>query len=308
VSGNEACPATCGTCDDGAASCEDGIQNGDEEGVDCGGPCKACPELGCEEGFYGPECKPCECVNGACHDGIDGTGQCVCDDAWTGDICDMCADNYFPVGESCGACPGSVMNPVKNGSGESGDMSGWNLTKNGGDGWIWASGGVDAIDGAFRTSFASCVRNQLVDLIAAGYTEQELDAGYPITVGEYYHSVYTAGDPYTFYTELRGANQEVLKVHSSGNLKAEGNWLWEGATFTDYGPGVRYVYIADSGQDVEYWSGHYGTTMDATQVRIATGAANACNDNGMCVAGSHGDGECICDDGWAGPACGKLGQ
>ncbi len=63
-------PGNClGTC--GAPSCEDGIQNGDETGVDCGGAeCPACPT--CDDGIQngsetgvdcgGPECEPCPCL------------------------------------------------------------------------------------------------------------------------------------------------------------------------------------------------------------------------------------------------------
>ncbi|CAN95452.1 hypothetical protein predicted by Glimmer/Critica [Sorangium cellulosum So ce56] len=38
--------AACGVCEDGVcreATCSDGVMNGDEAGLDCGGPCAACP-------------------------------------------------------------------------------------------------------------------------------------------------------------------------------------------------------------------------------------------------------------------------
>ena len=38
-------PDDAAPADEGVApTCDDGIQNGDEEGVDCGGACEACPE------------------------------------------------------------------------------------------------------------------------------------------------------------------------------------------------------------------------------------------------------------------------
>ena len=63
---NASCTAPCGP-----ASCTDGIQNGDETGVDCGGPdCPACPT--CEDGVQngdetgvdcgGSDCAPCPCT------------------------------------------------------------------------------------------------------------------------------------------------------------------------------------------------------------------------------------------------------
>ncbi len=62
---NANCTAPCGP-----ASCTDGIQNGDETGVDCGGSCPdACPT--CSDGIQngnetgvdcgGPDCAPCPC-------------------------------------------------------------------------------------------------------------------------------------------------------------------------------------------------------------------------------------------------------
>ncbi|MCI4651300.1 M12 family metallo-peptidase [Phaeodactylibacter sp.] len=66
---NSVANATC-TVACGPPSCEDGIQNGNETGVDCGGPdCPACPT--CDDGIQngdelgvdcgGPDCAPCPC-------------------------------------------------------------------------------------------------------------------------------------------------------------------------------------------------------------------------------------------------------
>ena len=57
-------------CLGGEPTCEDGIQNGEETGVDCGGPdCPECPPASCEDGIQngdetdvdcGGSCAPCE--------------------------------------------------------------------------------------------------------------------------------------------------------------------------------------------------------------------------------------------------------
>jgi hypothetical protein len=110
--GGPNCPP-CGTCDDGiqnavwvpslqaffmesgidcgfpcpnycAPSCEDGIQNGDETGVDCGGAlCVPCPPPTCFDGVWngletgvdcgGPLCAPCAMAS--CSDGIQNQGE-----------------------------------------------------------------------------------------------------------------------------------------------------------------------------------------------------------------------------------------
>lgn len=55
------------SCKEDEPTCTDGIQNGTEAGVDCGGPCAACPS--CTDGVQngeetgidcgGPDCDPC---------------------------------------------------------------------------------------------------------------------------------------------------------------------------------------------------------------------------------------------------------
>ena len=61
---------TTNICLGGEPTCEDGIQNGEETGIDCGGPdCPACPPPSCEDGIQngdetdidcGGSCAPCE--------------------------------------------------------------------------------------------------------------------------------------------------------------------------------------------------------------------------------------------------------
>ncbi|XP_065909400.1 stabilin-2-like isoform X2 [Dysidea avara] len=61
----------------------------------------------CCDGFYGTDCLPCQenhvspCSgNGQCFDGINGNGTCICNDSFTGSICEVCAGpNMF--GSNC---------------------------------------------------------------------------------------------------------------------------------------------------------------------------------------------------------------
>ena len=109
--GGSDCPA-CPTCDDG-------IQNGSETGVDCGGPdCAACPT--CDDGIQngnetgvdcgGPDCAACP----TCDDGIqngDETGvDCGGSDCPACPTCDDGIQNGNETGVDCGgpdcaACP-----------------------------------------------------------------------------------------------------------------------------------------------------------------------------------------------------------
>ena len=79
-------------------SCDDGIQNGDETGVDCGGDCDPCPtcddgiQNGNEEGVdCGGECPDiCQCANGI----RDGNEYCV-DCGGDCEECDVMGDRYL---------------------------------------------------------------------------------------------------------------------------------------------------------------------------------------------------------------------
>ena len=69
--------------------------------------------LPCPSGTYGaPDktaCLPCQCLNGVCDEGREGTGQCFCEGRWAGTYCDECAprvrDGPFLNGiPSCDLC------------------------------------------------------------------------------------------------------------------------------------------------------------------------------------------------------------
>lgn len=78
-----------GVCDMGGAcvSCHDGLQNGDESGVDCGGSmCKACLGASCSSDV---DCTSVHCGGGVC-----------CKDACQG-ICDDVGDCKSPPGALC---------------------------------------------------------------------------------------------------------------------------------------------------------------------------------------------------------------
>jgi hypothetical protein len=147
--GGPECPP-CGTCDDGIQNsvwvpalnmfvmesgvdcgfpcpnfcpptCEDGVQNGDETGIDCGGAnCPACPPPSCNDGVWngnetgidcgGLDCPPC--ATPTCSDGIqnqDETGiDCggVCDEVCPDATCFDGIQNGSESGIDCGGiCP-----------------------------------------------------------------------------------------------------------------------------------------------------------------------------------------------------------
>ena len=110
-------------------TCDDGIQNGDETGVDCGGSsCDACPT--CDDGVQngaetgvdcgGPDCGGCA----TCDDGIQNGGETGVDcggaDCTACPTCDDGVQNGSETGVDCGgpdcdACP-TCNDGIRNGS------------------------------------------------------------------------------------------------------------------------------------------------------------------------------------------------
>ena len=131
-----------GDCDGsvGPSTCDDGVQNGNETGVDCGGPdCPACPtcndgvQNGDEEGVDcgGPDCVPCD-SEVTCDDGVQNgdeegvdCGGSFCPACTT---CDDGVQNGDEEGVDCGgpdcpACP-TCDDGVQNGDEEGVDCGG----------------------------------------------------------------------------------------------------------------------------------------------------------------------------------------
>ncbi len=80
-------------------TCSDGIQNGDETGVDCGGSCPACPPPppACGDGVCdgSEDCESCAFDCGECPPPPPACGDGVCDET---EDCASCASD-------CGECP-----------------------------------------------------------------------------------------------------------------------------------------------------------------------------------------------------------
>ena len=98
-----------GWSDDSCFACDDGIQNGYEEGVDCGGSCAACPT--CDDGIQNGD-----------EQGVDCGGSCA--------ACATCNDGIqngdeqeVDCGGSCAACP-TCDDGIQNGDEEGVDCGG----------------------------------------------------------------------------------------------------------------------------------------------------------------------------------------
>ena len=168
-------------------TCDDGIQNGNETGVDCGGDCAACPT--CDDGVQngnetgvdcGGDCAACP----TCDDGIQNGNETGIDCGGDCAACPAC-DDGIQNGEETGIdCGGPDCEPCETGPCSYGDIdvedfeSGWG---------IWNDGGSDCRRNRRDRNYANgtyCVRIRDNTSTSVTYTDDLDLSGYEeLTVG-----------------------------------------------------------------------------------------------------------------------------
>lgn len=168
-------------------------------------------------------------------------------------------------------CAGPVhVNLLTNPGGETGDMSGWSVIENGGNGWAVTGSPVHSDSYAFVTSYQWGKRYQEIDLFAAGFSAGELALAPDIAVSEWFGSRGDSAAQYYMKVELRDSDRNQIAVWDTGTLTqaAGAGWIEQSHVFSDYGNSVRYVYFEDGGISVNYWAGHYGAHLDDASVQV----------------------------------------
>lgn len=172
-------------------------------------------------------------------------------------------------------------NLLRNPCGEE-DLEGWCDVEHGGDGWrveeLPGDSGVEfshdeSVKKYFASSFEWCRKAQVIDLQAEGYWEELLDTTQPaIVVKDWYSGRTDAGCLYELTVRLLSEHEDVLAEFNSGQVAvppdSEDGWMEISHTFTDYGPGVRYVRFEHGGQDSVYWKGWFGARVTNSSVWV----------------------------------------
>jgi len=118
--------------------------------------------------------------------------------------------------------------------------------------------------------------DQTVDLLAKGYTAEQLDAQPEITCSEWVASRWSSQYYLTF--KLLGADNNPDNPIATYNFGTQAapisldimvDWFEQSYTFSGYGAGVRYVYIKHGGKDAVGWAGHYGAHFDDASVTVS---------------------------------------
>ena len=127
---------------------------------------------------------------------------------------------------------------------------------------------------------------QTVDLLANGFTAEDLDTNQPpLVCGTWVKCLNFFSTFYYLKFEMLAADQStVLATRSIGNadspveLPQNSPWTKVSGTVSNYGPGARYLRFTQAGFDGSRWAGQYGTYFDdafagpADNVIVATAA------------------------------------
>ena len=167
-------------------------------------------------------------------------------------------------------------NLLTNPNGNSGNLSGWTVTSNGGDGWLATTGHQDYNeDNGFLTSFEWAHREQLVDLVARGFSPGYLDTQPRITISEIFEKVFCA-DYFFLTVDLLDSDFNLVHSWSSGvrqhgSTDCDYSGYKEKVSFmlAHYGTGVRYIRWRDGGKDSEWWRGHFGPKLQNAYLALA---------------------------------------
>eukprot|EP00002_Diphylleia_rotans_P026852 TRINITY_DN5372_c0_g1_i1.p1 TRINITY_DN5372_c0_g1~~TRINITY_DN5372_c0_g1_i1.p1 ORF type:complete len:645 (-),score=107.52 TRINITY_DN5372_c0_g1_i1:244-2178(-) len=162
-------------------------------------------------------------------------------------------------------------NLLINGSAELGSLEGWEVTRNGGDGWTVGDGFASS-EKAFVTSFSTCSRQQTIDLLAQGYPEHVLDSSPKIYISETVQIGHCGGrnSRYSISVRLLDASKNPLPHNSvfEREFELDDNMVLVEHTFKDYPKGVRFVVFEDSAVDGKFWKGYYGPRMTLAKVYV----------------------------------------
>lgn len=172
-------------------------------------------------------------------------------------------------------------NLIKNPNGDEG-LEHWDLTENGGNQWRVEDMPGDCgyahndefITKYFCTSFELCKKRQVIDLLAEGYEPDNLDIAQPaVTVEDWYSGRTDCGCLYELTVSLLDESHEVITEFKPDEVTLDpddGDCSWRNVshTFTDYGPGLRFISFEHGGQDTKYWQGWFGVRVTGSSVTV----------------------------------------
>ncbi|XP_063144371.1 F-box only protein 44 isoform X3 [Rattus norvegicus] len=157
----------------------------------------------------------------------------------------------------------------------------WSLDVNGGDEWKVEDLSKDQrkefpndqVKKYFVTSYYTCLKSQVVDLKAEGYWEELMDTTRPdIEVKDWFAARPDCGSKYQLCVQLLSSAHAPLGTFQPDPVmiqqKSDAKWREVSHTFSNYPPGVRYIWFQHGGVDTHYWAGWYGPRVTNSSVII----------------------------------------
>ena len=177
------------------------------------------------------------------------------------------------------AIPSSLegLNLLVNPGNETGDLTGWTVLTSGGDGIAALASGPHSGGYAAGTSYGFSDRGQVIDLLAAGFSADMLDAVPRVHVETWIREMCTTGDSYELEITLLDAAGAVLETRVlSGTINsgvagcdyADDTWQLFAFDLSGYPVGMRSITYREGGDDAEFWAGHYGVFFDDAVVAL----------------------------------------
>ncbi|GIY68741.1 hypothetical protein CEXT_741901 [Caerostris extrusa] len=161
----------------------------------------------------------------------------------------------------------------------------WTIDADGGDGFSVEDppGGADPVPqevgskSCFATSYYPCIKHQVIDLFDQGVSKEVLQRkSTKIQIGEWHAARFDCASNYHLHVQLF---DEAYKESEDLNHVCDFQYRepqWTGKewhlftrTFENVG-NIRYVSFQDSGHDLQFWAGRYGSKMTGAFVKIIT--------------------------------------
>ncbi|XP_069804089.1 F-box only protein 44-like [Dendropsophus ebraccatus] len=156
-------------------------------------------------------------------------------------------------------------NLLKNPCGMDG-LKHWNFEQNGRNKWkiedLPAEDGQELPDKDdtkyFVTSFWPCKKSQLINLKEMGYGEKLMDLVQPdIVIRDWFAATRYLACRYILVQLLSEKKETIMEFYPEAKIIkqwCDRRWHQMTHTFSNYGPGVRYVYFQHGGQERKLWS------------------------------------------------------
>ncbi|XP_077303309.1 F-box only protein 6-like [Lithobates pipiens] len=161
------------------------------------------------------------------------------------------------------------------------DLKYWTIDENGGSQWKVEDlpGGAGelfpnpSVTKYFVTSNQTCKKSQIVDLNKEGFSAEIMDKTQPpIIITDWYAARKDCSCHYELLVGLLSEDKKIVQEFRPLPVTlpqhSDGQWHYLTHTFSNYGPGVRYISFQHGGKDTLNWEGWYGVRVTNSTISV----------------------------------------